>query len=439
MGYTGLWLMPVMPSPSYHKYDVTDYCAIDPQYGTLDDFRTFLAAAHERGIKVILDLVVNHTSNEHPWFLSAKEGPDSPYRDYYNWSDSAQTGYNKAGESYYESRFVATMPDLNLDNDAVRGEIEEIMRFWLDEIGVDGFRLDAVTSYYTGSKSQNVAFLTWLGEAARAIKPDCYIVGEAWDDLYTIADYAEAKIDSFFTFPAAQGDGYLARILSGSVKNPGLSYGNVTTLIDQTLPADTVPAPFLCNHDTNRAASFLGPNVTTQKMALGLLAMMRGNPFVYYGDEIGMTGSGNDPNKRIGMLWTTRAETTWCPPGTTVADYPLPSVAEQQSDPASLLNYYREAMHLRLRNPEIARGDSRVIDCGNTDLCLIERTWNGSSVLLVLNPSANENRQLLEGDLAGYTVLCDQLLADPARLDVTLSADGALTLPPWSIAVLIQG
>lgn len=437
MGYTGIWLMPVMPSPSYHKYDVTDYCDVDPQYGTLDDFRAFLAAAHERNIKVILDLVVNHTSNEHPWFLSAKQGADSPYRDYYNWSDTAQAGYNKAGDSYYESRFVSTMPDLNLDNDAVRDEITEIMRFWLEEIGVDGFRLDAVTSYYTGNRAKNVEFLTWLGETARSIAPDCYIVGEAWEDLYSIADYAQAKIDSFFTFPVSQGDGYLAKILSGNVKNPGLSYGNVTTLLDETLPASTVPAPFLCNHDTNRAASFLGPDVTRQKMALGLLAMMRGNTFVYYGDEIGMTGSGNDPNKRIGMLWTTRAETTWCPPGTTLADYPLPSVAEQQADEASLLNYYREAMHLRLRNPEIARGESRVIDCGNTDLCLIERTWNGSSVLLVLNPSASAHTQALEGELAAYSVLCDQLLADEAMEGVGFDGS-ALSLPPYSIAVLTR-
>lgn len=134
----GIWLMPIHPSPSYHKYDVTDYCAIDPQYGTLADFQAFLAAAHEAGIKVILDLVVNHTSSEHPWFQAARASADSPYRAYYNFSDTPKTGYNALPDgTYFESRFVSTMPDLNLDNPQVRAEIEEIMRFWL-EMGVVG-------------------------------------------------------------------------------------------------------------------------------------------------------------------------------------------------------------------------------------------------------------------------------------------------------------
>lgn len=153
LGFTGIWLMPIMPSPSYHKYDVSDYYDIDPQYGTLDDFKAFLARAHELDIKVTIDLVVNHTSNLHPWFQSSKTGADSPYRDYYNWQDKGGSGYEKIGDSYYECRFVSTMPDLNLDSDAVRSEISNIMKFWL-EMGVDGFRLDAVTSYYTGDNAK---------------------------------------------------------------------------------------------------------------------------------------------------------------------------------------------------------------------------------------------------------------------------------------------
>ena len=118
MGWRGLWLMPVMPSPSYHKYDVTDYYAVDPEYGTLDDLRALLDAAHARGIAVILDLPVNHCSSEHPWFQSACASPDSPYRDWFNWSETARNGYSEGGGMYYESRFVDTMPDLNLDNPA---------------------------------------------------------------------------------------------------------------------------------------------------------------------------------------------------------------------------------------------------------------------------------------------------------------------------------
>lgn len=184
LGMNGIWLMPIMPSPSYHKYDVTDYYGIDPQYGTLEDFSALLDKAHSLGIDVIIDLVVNHTSSEHPWFLSAKADVNSEYREYYNWSDEPRDGYAKAGGSWYECRFVNTMPDLNLDSEAVRAEIERILRFWLEDVGVDGFRLDAVTSYYTGERERNIDFLSWLGDTARAISPDCYIVGEAWTDLY---------------------------------------------------------------------------------------------------------------------------------------------------------------------------------------------------------------------------------------------------------------
>lgn len=433
LGMNGIWLMPVMPSPSYHKYDVTDYYDIDPQYGTLEDFSAMLEKAHSLGIDVIIDLVLNHTSNEHPWFLSARSGEDSEYRNWYNWSDSPQDGYAKAGGAYYECRFVNTMPDLNLDEPEVRAEIENILRFWLEDIGVDGFRLDAVTSYYTGSAEKNIAFLDWLGETARGISPDCYLVGEAWTDLYEIADYCEADIDSFFLFPVAQQGGYIEEILGPDVKEPGTSYGNVTRLLEQRLPQDTIPAPFLGNHDTARAASFLGPDVEKQKMAAGLLAMMRGGAYVYYGDEIGMLGSATDPDKRLGVLWTTLSEVTRCPPGTTVANYVQPSVAEQLEDPDSLLNYYAAAMRLRNENPEIARGESEVIDSGLGDVCMIRRSWNGQSVVLVVNPSKNEHALELGPLGLSELYLTGELCAGDGEVSLR---GGKLSLPAYSIAVL---
>lgn len=433
LGMNGIWLMPIMPSPSYHKYDVTDYYGIDPQYGTLEDFSALLDKAHGLGIDVIIDLVVNHTSSEHPWFLSAKADVNSEYREYYNWSDEPRDGYAKAGESWYECRFVNTMPDLNLDNPEVRAEIERILRFWLEDVGVDGFRLDAVTSYYTGERERNIDFLSWLGETARAISPDCYIVGEAWTDLYEIADYCAADIDSFFLFPVAQSGGYIEEILGPDVKEPGRSYANVTALLEQRLPEDTIPAPFLGNHDTPRAASVLGPDTAKQKMAAGLLAMMRGGTFVYYGDEIGMTGSRTDPDKRLGMLWTTLSETTHCPPGTTEANYPQPSVTEQLADPDSLLNYYAAAMRLRNENPEIARGTSEILDTGEGDVCAIRRSWNGGSCVLVINPSKNAHELALGPLGLGELWLTGELTASGG--EVALKG-GTLSLPAYSIAVL---
>lgn len=429
MGFNGIWLMPIMPSPSYHKYDVTDYYAIDPLYGTLEDFENLIAQAHERDIWVIIDLVLNHTSNQHPYFQSAWRDENSPYRAFYNFSDSSMTGYNKIGDIYYESRFTTTMPDLNLDNQAVLDEIERIMQFWFD-MGVDGFRLDACTSFYTGQRDKNVAFLKWLNDTAKRMNPDAYIVGEAWEDLYEIAAYYESGIDAFFCFPVSQQEGYISRTLSASTNNPGKSFGNVLALLDRNLPG-VLQAPFICNHDTARAASFLRTEQKV-KMAAGLLSLMQGSIYVYYGDEIGMTGSGNDPNKRIGMFFTTRSEITRVPPGATVADYPFPSVLDQEQDENSILHYYKAAMNLRLKYPEIALGENIVLPCEDGAICLMKKAYQGEEVFLVLNLSSQEKAVPLPESVRALSVQ-DTLLTTPEG--ITREGD-TLIMPPMSVAYL---
>ena len=431
MGFTGIWLMPIMPSPSYHKYDITDYYAIDPLYGTLEDFQAFLNRAHELGIRVILDLVVNHTSNEHPWFQNAKTGADAQYRDYYNFTDTAASGYQQIGGSYYEARFVSSMPDLNLDNPAVRAEIVNIMKFWLDK-GVDGFRLDAVTSYYTGQQAKNVEFLSWLNTEAKAIDPDCYIVGECWADESTIAGYYASGIDSFFCFPAAGGNGELCKLMAEEATDRGTAYGNLTAHLEERFGADTLMAPFLDNHDMDRITGTIGTyNLNRLKITYGLLAMMRGGTYIYYGDEIGMIGSGNDPNKRIGMYWSTLDQVTRCPPGTTESKYVLANVPDQQADANSLLNYVRSAMNLRNAVPEIARGTSEVVDTGNSSVCVIRRTWEGRTVTIVLNIADTPVDLTVEaGELLGT------LDANVESGSGITFADGSLHLDPWGIAVL---
>ncbi len=429
MGFGGLWLMPIHPSPSYHKYDVTDYCAIDPDYGTLEDFRALLARAHELGIRVILDLVVNHTSSQHPWFLSAMRDKDSPYRAYYNFYDEAHAGCSQLSDgTWYEARFVSSMPDLNLDSEAVRQEITDIMRYWLD-MGVDGFRLDAVTSYYTGDKSRNIAFLRWLKETAAGIKPDSILIGECWDSLYTIKDYYASGIDSFFCFPVAQGGGYIAKILSNDVEKKGESYGNVTLLLEREL-GDVLVTPFLGNHDTARIANALGyQNATNIKMAAGLLAMMRGSIFVYYGDETGMIGSGADQNKRIGMFWDRKMNITRCPAGTTQAEYPFPSVEKQQQDALSILNYYKRAMHLRTENPEIARGRSTVLESNDPNVCLIVREDEGQRLLIIINLNIDDTAMAVPD---GFGTLCGELeIWGSAAI-----SNGQITVPAYGIALM---
>ena len=434
LGADGIWLMPVMPSPSYHKYDVTDYYDIDPAYGTLDDLRALLAAAHELGIRVIIDLPINHSSSQHPWFVSALSDENSPYRNWYLFSAEPQDGYSGSDGVYYESRFTSDMPDLNLDCEEVRTEIAEILRFWLSDIGVDGFRLDAVTSYYTGRTRDNVEFLSWLGQTARSFSPDCYIVAEAWDNLDVISSYAEADIDSFFLFPASQQEGYIAKILGKAEKSPGKKYTNYTLMIEESLPEKSVPAPFLENHDTSRTVNFIGrKNIEKIKMAAGLLCMMRGNIFLYYGQEIGMAGSGDDPNKRIGMLWENEESAILPPPGTTKAEYVFPGVSEQAGDPDSILSYYREALAVRNAFPQIARSSSR--DAGSEDprVGLLLRGDEETCVLIAVNPSKEEVSVTLSGEAAAYTAIAAALYA--SEREASLSS-GTLTLPAYSIAIL---
>ena len=434
LGVDGIWLMPIMPSPSYHKYDVTDYYDVDPEFGTLDDLRALLAASHELGIRVIIDLPINHTSSQHPWFVSALSDENSPYRSWYNFTAEGQPGYTEADGVYYESRFVADMPDLNLDNEDVRAEIAKILRFWLTDVGVDGFRLDAVTSYYTGRLKDNVDFLSWLGQTARSFSPDCYIVAEAWDNLTAISSYAEADIDSFFLFPVSQQEGYIAKLLGKAEKSPGKKYTNYTLQIEESLPEKSIPAPFLENHDTARSVNFLGrSNIEKIKMAGGLLCMMRGNVFVYYGQEIGMVGSGDDPNKRIGMLWETEETAILPPPGTTKAEYVFPGVSEQAGEPESILSYYREALAIRNAFPQIARGTSR--DAGSEDprISLLLRGDEEACVLIASNPSKEEVSVLLGGEAAAYTVIAAALYASEGE---AVLSDGILTLPAYSIVIL---
>ena len=431
LGIGGLWLMPIHPSPSYHGYDVTDYYAVNPEFGTLDDFVRLLNEAHARGIRVVIDLVLNHTSNEHPWFKSARNDENSPWRNWYNWSPEPRSGYNRGGSQYYESRFIPAMPDLNLDNPEVRLEIEKIMRYWLN-MGVDGFRLDAVTSFYTGSAYRNKEFLSFLSETAKKIKPDCFMVGECWDSLYTIQDYYESGLDSFFLFPASQRGGYPAQILLDA-EQKGVSLFNTFALLMRTLP-DALLTPFLDNHDTDRIAASLGGanGATNIKMAFGLLCLMNGSVFVYYGDEIGMVGSGNDPNKRIGFFWDKKMNITRVPAGATAADYPFGSLESQMDNPLSVYNYYKTALNLRRDNPAIARGESVLYSPDDPQLFLMERIWGEERVLIAVNFNIDDVEIPLPQTEKPYT----QLAGDLEIWGSASLRDGVLTLPAYGIAVL---
>ncbi|MBR0384995.1 MAG: hypothetical protein IJI05_00435, partial [Erysipelotrichaceae bacterium] len=375
MGYTGIWMMPIHPSPSYHKYDVLDYYDIDPAYGNLDDFRQLVEEAHKRNINIIIDLVVNHSSNHHPWFIEAvkaqKEGTDSPYKDWYNFSWEPRYGYASAGDGlYYEARFVDSMPDLNLDNESLKAELVKIMKYWLD-MGVDGFRLDAVTSYYTDSQPKCIHFLSWLNEQAKAIKEDCYLVGECWSSDTVISAYYESGLDSFFLFSLSQAEGSIVSTIRTA--NSTAVYRKVLQNVIRYAKGH-IPAVFLDNHDMGRITSAIGrtqPEKT--KFVYGMAGMLNGTLFSYYGTEIGMIGSKRDENYRIAMLWDSDSTTGMCknPPNATQSEYCYPGVKQQLKDENSILNYHKQINRLRNRYPEIPRGELNILEEYTTAKVLI--------------------------------------------------------------------
>ena len=450
MGFNGIWLMPIHPSPTYHKYDVKDYYAIDKDYGTLDDFKRLVDEAHKRGINVIIDLVVNHSSSEHPWFKSAcdairKNGsPSGEYADYYNFTkQSSTTGYSQVSGSsyYYESRFWSGMPDLNLDSENVKTEIINIMDYWLNDYNVDGFRLDAVTSYYTGNVPSNVEFLSWLNTEAKKLKSDAYIVGEAWlGSDYEINRYYQSGIDSFFLFTGAQAGGTIPSLVK---QQSGASLGKLMVNLQETYGENAILAPFLGNHDTMRPGSFM-PGEENVKMAAGVLSMMSGSVFVYYGEEIGMIskeGSNSDPHKRIAMKWMDKniyegmCYTT--PNGIKIDSsyYYYSSVESQSSNEYSILNYYKKAMQLRNMFPSIARGKVEYHPEGqNNYICVITKTYQDEKITIVFNLDSFEQTVSLDQSSLGFTELVGELYATNDGI-AKYNGNGEVVLPPHSIVI----
>lgn len=452
LGFNEIWLMPVCPSPTYHKYDVSDYEAIDKDYGTMEDFESLVNACHKKGIKLITDLVLNHTSVEHPWFKQAKEylkglkegeKPDATkckYVNYYNFTrDDNRDGYAQMAGSmwYYEARFWEGMPDLNLDNKAVRSEIKKITDFWLDK-GVDGFRLDAVTSYYTGNNEKNIAFLKWLNDEVKAKNPDAYMVGECWSDLNNYAGYYKSGIDSFFDFDFADATGVIANTVKGTVGAKGFGDEMVTAqdLIAENSNGKGIEAPFYTNHDMARSAGYYpGDDGAKTKFAEGLNLMMSGNAFVYYGEEIGMKGSGKDENKRAPMYWTsdsTAKGMTEGPKDMELFGQKYDPEDKQAKSDRSIYSYVKQAVKLRNSFPAIARGKVAVADASTDDVLITTKTSDDQTITIVYNTS-DKQKTLKQSDLPdGMTKLSGVLTVDKNKVT---EKDGTITLPKESIAI----
>ena len=418
LGVTGLWLMPIHPSPSYHGYDVTDYYDVNPQYGTMEDFRRLVDEAHLRGIRVTIDWVLNHTSNQHPWFESAVSDTNSPYRDWYIWSDT-HPGYlgpwNEAvwhysATGYYYGIFVPTMPDLNLNNPAVTQEAEKVASFWLQEIGVDGFRLDAAKHLVEAGQQQENTPATheWYKEFRpfyKTIKPQAMMVGEVQGSSNTVSTYLTGnELDLAFNFELA------GNMLSSVQAQSGEDFSDV--LAQQTSMFQPGRfAVFLTNHDQNRVMSTLNNDVETAKNAAFLLLTSPGVPFLYYGEEIGMIGKKPDEDIRRPIQWSDDENagfTTGIPWRAPASDFITKNIASQISDPGSLLSLYRALLHLRNNHAALRVGDFYELDSGHRAVFASLRVSREQTILILINlspePVSDYALRLEQGPLSGEYV-----------------------------------
>jgi len=396
LGVTGLWLMPVTQSPSYHGYDVVDYFAVDEEYGTEEDLKRLIEEAHARGIRVVVDLVLNHTSSQHPWFEASQES-DSDQRDWYIWSDDnpnyrgpwGQTVWHPDGGDYYYGVFWDGMPDLNLENPEVTQAMYGAAQFWLEDIGVDGFRLDAIKHLVEDDQLQEntPASHEWLGEFYdfyKDVNPDAFTVGEAWTSTLQVLDYTGDEVDIAFQFDLAEDIFNTASVGVGSL------YADELTPIVEEFPQNQY-ATFITNHDQNRVMSQLKGDTAAAKVAASLLLTGPGVPFVYYGEEIGMMGTKPDEDIRRPMQWSGEGDgagftegTPWRAP---FEDYQERNVEGQDADPDSLLSHYRQLIQLRNDHEALRIGDWTLIETRPGRLYAFLRQSDDEALMVLINPN----------------------------------------------------
>lgn len=454
LGIDGIWLTPICESESYHKYSVEDYYTVDDEFGTNDDFKKLIEECDKRGINVITDLVINHSSDLHPWFIQAceevKEGNLDGYAKYYHIvkaedKDPSCTYYNIEGtDYYYEANFSSSMPELNLSNDKLKEEIRDIMKYWFD-MGVAGFRLDAI-KYYDMGGDDGQAFLTWFMETAKELKDDAYIIGENWWGSSQILDWYSTGIDSQFNFPMSQADGHFSNAArSGNVKKLCTS---LQSWGDQLSEANenAINASFLSNHDMKRSGAALGRDLKTQKMAAMCYMFAPGNSFTYYGEEVALLGStDNDGSYRLPMPWDgTEWEKIHLPSiSFEVAEEAVTTTVEESlKDENSLFKTYQEIIKIKLQNPEIARGQiTDVIETENNYGAGYVIKHEDSGVIVFFNASQTETVTTeISKDLLNYSGIAGQVTAqdktgETESTKATLSGT-TLTVPPLTAVII---
>jgi alpha-glucosidase len=455
LGVDAIWLSPIFPSPmADFGYDVSDYCDIDPVFGTLDEFDRLLTAVHEAGLKLVLDFVPNHTSDRHPWFVESRSSRENARRDWYIWRDPAAGGgppnnwlsefggpawtFDEVTGQYYYHAYLKEQPDLNWRNPEVRAAMLDVLRFWFRR-GVDGFRVDAIhhllEDVQLRDNPENPDWRGGMSPARRLIRlhtmdqPEVHEaiaamrrVAKEFGDRLLIGE-AYLPIDRLITYYGVELSGFQLPFnfhLISSEWNPA-AIGSLIERYEAALPAEGWPNWVIGNHDRSRVASRLG--MEQARVAAMLLLTLRGTPTIYQGEELGMQdvpippalvsdpwernvpglGLGRDP-VRTPIRWIGEdnggftSGHPWLP-----VDKTLASAAEQTSDPASFLSLYRKLLRIRRREPALSLGSYREI--ARTDRVLAyEREHSGRRLRVALNlgPSPQPLPPALE---AGHALL----------------------------------
>lgn len=441
LGIEGIWLSPIFKSPSYHKYDVTNYYEIDPKFGTMEDLKDLINLCHERGVKLILDLVINHTSDDNKWFQAFVDAhvngdTDNEYYDFYTWSDTNAAGatwYGISGTNqYFEGNFSGDMPELNFENEKVRQCVVDIAKYYLN-MGVDGFRFDAAKYIYFGNEGKNDQFWQWYMNELRTWKTDIYSVAEVWDsDGVTYPYFASTDC---FNFSMSQPSGQIAKAAKGGNVNSLFSYVEQYLASIRQERQDAYMVTFIANHDMDRAAGFLTTDSGNAYTAANLAILMPGSTFIYYGEEIGILGSrgGNqtDANRRLAMLWGDGDSVTDPIGANYKAEQKNGTVADQLAKDTSLYNHYKKLIGIRKANPEIAYGEMTPLKTKETQggfLC----TYEGKTVAVLHNTTTEEAAiDLAEITDVKLTALAAVVGLGDAKLDGTI-----LTLGPQTSVVL---
>jgi maltose alpha-D-glucosyltransferase/alpha-amylase len=477
LGVTCVWLQPFYPSPNRDNgYDVSDYYGIHPKHGTLGQYVEFMNHAQQLGIRVIVDLVVNHTSVKHPWFQAARKDPASPYRDYYVWSKKRPEDHDQgmvfpgvqkttwtrdpvAGE-YYFHRFYDFQPDLNTMNPKVQEEILRVMGFWL-QLGVSGFRMDAVP-FLISAKGADVKpkmdfellhrmrdFLQWrrrdailLAEANVLPRESLDYFGEGGDRLQMMLNFAvnqrlfyalatadikplvKALKDTYKRPPAAQWVNFLR-------SHDELDLGRLTDAQRQKVFDAFAPTKDMQLYNRGvrrRLAPMLDNDRARLELAFSLLLTLPGTPMLQYGDEIGIGDDLSLPERecaRTPMQWSgelnggfSRAKKTVKPViSDPIYGYQRVNVETQRRDPHSLLNWVERKIRMRRECPEISWGDWRILDTREPGVLVMRYDWDAHSLIVLHNFSGKPRAPQLTAADVGHTLLVDLLAKNDSRAD----------------------